>query len=285
MLLSGCATASPASPLSVSEPPIGPVPVITSPEQMVRPIDEYEPSPVELLAINQQYERLVNGCLSGHQSDLRIAIANDPSQLLPFIEVNNRDRLTLMDLVYFFDPENAGVYGYQRPPGAVGQITGFFPSDDIVGQCSAAVNSVTPGGGDSLPFFILPDGGPVENTADSRYVAAVSQWSACMKEQGYDFDDPLLAISSFMGGMASNSGTSADEIATATADVGCKISVNFVGQVIAVQSAYDQAYIDSHRDQLAVLRQQIADYIQGNVVVPPIQPVPAESGAPSDIHS
>jgi len=252
---------------------------------MIRPIDEFRPSPVELLAINQQYERLVNGCLYDQQSDLRIAVATDPSQLLPFIEMVDRGNRTMMDLVYFFDPQNASVYGYHHPPGAVVQFSGFYPPEDIVDQCSTAVNSVTPGGGEGLPFFMLPDGGPMKNSADSRYVAAVAQWSECMKIRGYDYNDPLNSIyDSQWSGMAADSVASADEIATATADIECKISTNFVGQVIAIQGAYDQIYIDSHRDQLTALRQQIADYIQGNVVVPPIQPLPTKSD-PSDLHS
>ena len=283
VLLTGCTTAPPTDQPSISEPPIGAIGVITNPDLVLRPIDEYKPSPIELLAINQQYERLVNECLSAHQSNLRIAIANDPTQLLSFIELLDRDDRTMMDLLYFFDPENASVYGYHRPPSSAVPITGFSPSADIVDQCSVAVNSVTPGGGESLPFLALPDGGPTKNSADSRYVAAVAQWSTCMKAQGYDYADPLFAI--YNPQWLEFSVASPDEIATAVADVRCKVSVNFVGQVIAIQSAYDQLYIDSHHDELVALRQQIADYIQGNVVVPPIQPLSTKSGTPSDLHS
>ena len=53
------------------------------------------------------------------------------------------------------------------------------------------------------------------------------------------------------------------QIATATADVQCKISTNLIGVAMAVQTAYDQQYIDAHTDQLAAYRERLQRAVAG----------------------
>lgn len=110
---------------------------------------------------------------------------------------------------------------------------------------------------------ILPDGGPLLANTDSRFRNAVSKWSECMAKAGYHYDDPVAPLVDKkwdrpVGEDGSQAPPSAAEIATATADVKCKMSTDLVGTAIAVQSAYDQQYIQSHRDQLAAFRQFVS---------------------------
>jgi len=88
-----------------------------------------------------------------------------------------------------------------------------------------------------------------------------------MKDSGFDYPTPREAIAENYQ-MAANDRARA----VAVADVKCKLSTNLVGVAVAVQSAYDQEYIDTHVDQLAALQVYIADFLAGRVTVPETLP-------------
>jgi hypothetical protein len=68
-----------------------------------------------------------------------------------------------------------------------------------------------------------------------------------MKGKGFSYATPLAAISDVAWRGAA---VTATQIATASADVSCKISTNLMGIGMTVQAAYDRQYIDAHRAQL-----------------------------------
>jgi len=119
------------------------------------------------------------------------------------------------------------------------------------------------------PFSVseLPDNGSPWHLDDSRYQAVAAQWSGCMKDNGFDYPTPREAMADNYQGAATDRAR-----AVAVADVKCKLSTNLVGVAVAVQSAYDQEYIDTHVDQLAALRVNIADFLAGRVTVPDTLP-------------
>jgi len=104
-----------------------------------------------------------------------------------------------------------------------------------------------------------------------------------MRDKGFDYPDPRAAVfdQQWQSSQANGSGVTPQEIATAVADMDCKVSTNLVGWAVAVQSAYDQAYIDSHRDALDRWQNLISDFLSERVVVPDIEqfmnPAPTES--------
>lgn len=51
-------------------------------------------------------------------------------------------------------------------------------------------------------------------------------------------------------------------IATATADVECKLSTNLVGVAVAVEIAYDRQYIEMHPAQLTEFKRRLGDQLR-----------------------
>jgi len=120
---------------------------------------------------------------------------------------------------------------------------------------------------------------------DSRYLPILALWSACMRDKGFDYPDPRTAAfdQQWNANQKTGLGVTPQEIATAVADMDCKISTNLVGWAVAVQSAYDQAYIDSHHDALDRWQNLISDFLSERVVVPDIEPfvTPAPTESPT----
>lgn len=81
-----------------------------------------------------------------------------------------------------------------------------------------------------------------------------------MKEKGFSFESPIDAIGdpAWQGGSVT-----AEQISAAVADVDCKISTNLVGIGVAVQSAYDQRYIDEHRAEPDAFVADRDSYLRG----------------------
>ncbi len=290
--LSGCDFA-PSAGSPAAEPPLGLVPVIERPDQVVRPIDTYFPSESETVALENQYVNLINACLRDHGLAGGAVVRDDPSVVPINAHVDALARVMLTTLYGDFDPVGAPQFGYDlgdslsHPPNQTA-YQGYSPADAVIGDaCMAAVSSVDPTGGALVMGLItqqqLPDGGPQINPGDSRMVAAYADWSACMAGKGFTYTDPRSAYvdDQWVKDADAGLGVTPQQIATAVADMDCKISTNLVGIATAVQSAYDQVYIDSHRDQLDQWRRQIADWLAGDVQVPDIEgfmaPTPAAS--------
>lgn len=83
-----------------------------------------------------------------------------------------------------------------------------------------------------------------------------------MKDAGFDYSDP---VSAYLDNRWSQSPDprkmvhTADEVATAAADLRCKRSTNLVGTAIAVQAAYDERYITANKDALTTFRNNLTD--------------------------
>ena len=291
VLLTGCgpATTAPTTPV---EPSLGTISVITSPEQVVFPINSYLPSADQTAAIMLTGLGLMNSCVQtdGEAGQIDFLML-DPSggeqtagqaDLIDYIESYRKDDVMRNAMWQFFDPTNAAQYGYHRPASEwSGLSVSAVLSDPVQNSCFARVNSVIPGGQMLSPFMVsdLPDSGSQWEPQDSRFVAVEKQWSDCMAGKGFSYTTPNEAMAA---NFSPNTPTpTSQEQAVAVADVQCKISTNLVGIAVAIQSAYDQQYIDSHRDQLAAQQTQIVDFLAGRVIVPEAEP----TATPSAAHS
>ncbi|MFF7389777.1 hypothetical protein ACFZAE_15215 [Streptomyces scabiei] len=85
---------------------------------------------------------------------------------------------------------------------------------------------------------------------DTRIKRVISEWSACMKSQGYSYKSPAEAVNDERWRQAGNDKTSRDEIATATADMDCKKRVRYLDIVVAVETAYENRYIKQHSGRM-----------------------------------
>lgn len=283
VLLAGCTPTEANSSTTPTEPTIGSVATVSAPQQVQFPIDAYLPSLNQTVAIMMESLELLNKCLTqaGSVDTATLYIASTsgekkqatPDDITAYVANVRSETVTYSPLWGFFNPQTAATSAYDRPPG-IGQGTLLLetPTGAVEQSCESRVASVTPGSGVAMPFTVsdLPDGGSPYQPNDSRYVAAVSQWSTCMHDQGFQYATPQDAIGQNLTVLGGE--TSSKAKAVAVADVQCKVQVNLVGVAVAVQSAYDQIYIDSHRDQLAIMQTQFAAYIAGNVSVPVQEP-------------
>lgn len=272
VVLAGCSgapAATGAMGAATAQPSVGPVATgISSPSQVTRPIDGYFLSADQIAAT--EYARIVaaNTCLA--TKGYPTAGAKADSDVAAAIAQGLADRVVRSDLYGFFDTLDAARrYGYQRPPGTPGSWGVTWSPDvpsDVVDTCfTEAAKSV--GVDDAMNLVLadgLPDGGPPVPSGDAVYVKAVGAWSTCMSEHGYTYTDPQAAIGDarWRSDIVADSASTA-QIATATADVGCKVSTNLIGVAMAVQGAYDQQYIDAHADQLAAYRERLQQAVRG----------------------
>ena len=86
--------------------------------------------------------------------------------------------------------------------------------------------------------------------ADPRVVKAFAGWSACMKQHGYSYPDPLAVMNDprFQGRTPTRR-----ERAVATADVACKERTGLVGVWFAVERGLQEKEIAHHKPQFASL--------------------------------
>ncbi|WSQ10167.1 hypothetical protein OG604_21685 [Streptomyces sp. NBC_01231] len=87
---------------------------------------------------------------------------------------------------------------------------------------------------------------------DSRVKAVFGKWSACMKEKGYTYADPMKANDDPQWQQAALA--TAKEKQVAAADVACKAKYNVVGTWFAVDVAYQEQMIEQNAEALAEVR-------------------------------
>ncbi|WP_309063865.1 hypothetical protein [Streptomyces sp.] len=107
---------------------------------------------------------------------------------------------------------------------------------------------------DIMFVFNLKSEAESRTKADSRVRKNDQEWSACMKDAGYQVKDPMEAPSEL--GFEGATLSSAAAVAAATADVACKKKVNLVGVRYAVTTAYQKRLIDKHAQTLDLARRQ-----------------------------
>ena len=278
------------------EPALGEIGIITSPEQIALPVYEYLPTVEQTVALLFADQDMMNECfrLSGSSKQVQLGYRYLIDHVLGGFQVATVSAMTTIvsnmreeartygSLWSFFNPGTVAQYGYDRPPERLALSAMTDIEDPVVEACEAGVGALTPSGHVMATFSIssLPDGGPVIPSSDSRIVEAEKSWSSCMADQGLDYASPVDAIGANY--IADTDAAKALARTVAVADVQCKIETNLIGVAVAVQTAYDQQYIDSHRDELNRLADRIADYLAGRVEVPTAPPEALEpSSTPS----
>ena len=239
---------------------------VDRPELVHRPTDAYLASAQQLSALFQVQIAAQNACLA--QNGVSGAVAASGAQSVEEFAQTLRDDMVIRSSLWgFFDVEGARSKGYQRPLQQNGEppLQLNNPADtpqEVARTCREAGTDAL-GGKDWAAFpspSVLPAGGPPSAAGDSRWREAQAEWSSCMKEKGFSFESPIDAIGdpAWQGGSVT-----AEQISAAVADVDCKISTNLVGIGVAVQSAYDQRYIDEHRAELDAFVADRDSYLRG----------------------
>lgn len=87
---------------------------------------------------------------------------------------------------------------------------------------------------------------------DARVKAVFAKWSACMKEKGYTYADPMKANNDPQ--WERNALATTKEKQVASADVACKGKYNVVGTWYAVDVAYQEQMIEQNAEALAEVK-------------------------------
>lgn len=252
MALAGCSGAG--SPRSSVELALGPIERVSVPEQVKRPIATYLLPADRIVELVSAEHRLLATCLGRADSTFDESTWAMPSavQMRKYFQSLVSDDVVRSDLWGFFDPARVSSSGYERADSSLEMLDMPSPpvSDEHLASCMAQTRERLPGNAGAIGLVgipALPDGGPPVPLTDSRFVAGVAEWSECMHAAGFEYGDPLEAIAD----LTSRAGGSRQEqIAAASSDVRCKVETNLVGIGAAVQAAYDQEYIDHHREDL-----------------------------------
>ena len=254
----GCGAQSDAT--DAGEPRIDRYLEITDLKRFTLPLDAYAPSLSELLTIGNAENLLFQQCMQRFGLD----IGTPPVlQRSPFEKNELRYGLT--------SDERARTLGYRNPEHRAQNQTPeptLSPEAMAVaagtGQGSYNGLKVPPGGCRGEARQTLANGtdpahdgelvGRLDNEAgqqaerDSRVRAAFATWSACMKRSGYDYADPWRANDDPAFGEAQ--AVTAQELATATADVLCKKEANLVNIWASVETAYQNRVIAANEPRL-----------------------------------
>ncbi|WP_194911135.1 hypothetical protein [Catenulispora rubra] len=278
-------TASCASTHPAAEPPAtGPIPTITSPDQVTRPIFSYTVSADQATTIFSAIRVGTEACMRDFGFTLELPKPPDEKR-------DVYQNLARTKEYGFFDPASDPAKGYDtkvhqevdtallnRMPAdersvldgvdAAGKPTATFGGKPVPsGGCAGA--GVTAVGG-KIPIVqdsgALPDQGPAVPATDPRVAEVNKKWSACMAQKGFHYATPWDAYINPRWSQLTPAGNDVviphEEVATASADLACKREFNLVGVVVAVEGGYDRQYIGSHKAALNEYDKTVAQQVQ-----------------------
>ncbi|MFF3212484.1 hypothetical protein ACFYYB_17670 [Streptomyces sp. NPDC002886] len=159
-----------------------------------------------------------------------------------------------------------GQQGAEQPPDAASEeeaaqvdsgidVAGQkVPPGGCIREAYRKLYAPTKGSVDLLFPFGLASEAHERSKGDSRVVAVLGNWSACMEKSGYTgLKDPYEVVQK-LGLEADPGGPKA--VVAAKADVACKREVNLVGIWAAVEKAYQQRLVEEQAETLALYKKQ-----------------------------
>jgi len=262
--------------------------VVNSVDQVLRPIDRFVPTLEDDQKLAKAEKIVIKKCMKTFNFSYTGGDGGDST--LNGLSDIARGYKRSTPLYGYFGTDMPSSLGYNRiaelspdPPHDSEYLTALGGTDST----GKPVNSlrgldVPPGGcskrgsdaiGGALPRpddRSLPDGGPRIPEKDSRIAKADSAWSACMKNAGFNYRDPVNAFLDTRWSRSPDPSKiihTSDEVATESADLRCKKSTNLIGIAIAVQAAYDQKYIATHTRALTDFQSQLTSRLHDADVV------------------
>lgn len=269
------ATPQPASAAPVKELTVGEVYPIDSADDISFPIDAYRPAPDEENRVLLAEYGAMTSCMAryGFTFDL-------PVWTVPAVH-HDYDRLFgVLDLA------EAARYGYHLPDEIVlasGQADKYPKGESNSAKQDPVFMDVALGDGSTTTVKgkKVPDGGCMneartrlgddnaiqtlvetavnyglsQSDSDPRVAAAFESWSECMAGFGLHYATPREAINDPQWASPE---ASAAEIETATSDIKCKSATGLTGLRVAVASAWQAEYIDSHAQEFAAATRSFA---------------------------
>ncbi|WP_433297730.1 hypothetical protein ACQP2F_41745 [Actinoplanes sp. CA-030573] len=105
--------------------------------------------------------------------------------------------------------------------------------------------------------------------ADKRALKVMADWSACMGTSGYQYAKPTDAGSDqrWWKSEDENAAATKAEKNTAVADVRCKKKVNYLNQMTAILTAYQQQIVETNLERLETVHQHVQDALKNAAAV------------------
>jgi hypothetical protein len=97
----------------------------------------------------------------------------------------------------------------------------------------------------------INDAGFVASKTDPRVRDVITKWSSCMRDEGYSFPDPMAAVGS---ADLSRAEPSKRELATAVADMACKLRTNLISTWNRAEASYESQQIKKNAVTLDAYR-------------------------------
>ncbi|MBT2445992.1 hypothetical protein J7F03_02590 [Streptomyces sp. ISL-43] len=289
-LLAGCGSVAGAVG---AEPKLGPVEVNPPTAALALPMDAYTDTEAESIRMGQVQQRLLSRCMARYGFAYEGPKSSEPAGGRG-PEDRHRNLFGAADLAYAaaygYDP--TGGEGSAAKPAAPelsdsayavmngeqrGAPGGRAP-DAMNEEEAAAVDSGLTAGGQKVPAggcgreayrklyaptkdsvdllftFGLAAEAHDRSKNDSRVLAVLEKWSACMGRSGYSGIKTPYDVIEELGLQSEQGGPKA--VNAAKADVACKHEVNLVGVWGAVEKAHQERLVEEHAETLALYKAQ-----------------------------
>ncbi|MFJ1751600.1 hypothetical protein [Kitasatospora sp. NPDC088134] len=223
------------------------------------PIEGYLQSNGDRAQVMRASKALVKNCMARFGFDYKVSAGTTSA---PDGNLANRPRRYGMT-----DPAFVAKYGYHLPgdvngspsppapepmsdaayrvfigdadPALAGKVPATVAGQAVpAGGCSGEAKRKLQVGDDQAPAEEINMASFHRSLSDAKVVAVFAAWSDCMKQSGYSYKSPLDPLATLTGGTLSPT-----EIATATADVRCKQSVDLVAVWSGVEAGIQKQMI------------------------------------------
>ncbi len=251
-----------------SEPPLGPVPAVTSGARIAMPLDPFMTSMSDLKLIDEAANLKARDCMRSLGFSTWTA---------DIISTSKPDGYKDSDLLEYLDPAKAAKNGFPttlvdkedsssreapstaKPSSdAIRAFTGSEPrtgSGRAIprGGCNGEGSDQVRLGGADLPADPRALAATAKFAAkrDSRMQSSFKSWNTCMAQQGFHYNDPLSASNDPHWGLrkaATPAGVQEKKVAAA--DATCQEKINLVGTYKALEIAYQKRSVDQYRTEL-----------------------------------
>ncbi|MFD8596335.1 hypothetical protein ACFV1L_15195 [Kitasatospora sp. NPDC059646] len=266
-------------------PSVGQVPVLDSANDRPLPLDSYLLTPAQEALVIGTQQRLLAQCAArfGLTYTMPDAVPRDSDAPTTRVDGRYGHQSARLMAVWGYHPEGGLRAGQNRwsagvdttLPGAAAAMTGSDGSGSKFGPGGQVVNGqVVPDhgcAGEAMKALTGSLGGRLGNAQiaedlkldtlrrsqdDPRTRAVFALWSACMKESGFDYPDPVAALTDPEWSRTPLPGE--HELRVARADAECRHRHNVVGVWYAVDFAAQEQAVREHADALAAARAAVA---------------------------
>ncbi|NUW46151.1 hypothetical protein [Nonomuraea rhodomycinica] len=259
-----CSTA--ATPMAATPTAAAPRPGVTVPPPGVEvralsvPFDRYNFSTADISVLEAAEELLVRDCMRRRGMAWEVL----PRSAMEDLEPPNRRRYGVVE------PEIARLFGYHPPPdrptvarraaardsrarrlSAQERRAAHDEEDGCLEQARSHLEQGTPRVDEAL-FNKLISETFARSRRDPRVVQVFGAWSACMREQGRQYADPLAAVTDRR--WMNDGPASPEEISVARADVRCKERTGLVPVWSAAEKRLQDDAVNAHPAEFRALR-------------------------------